>query len=78
MNMYNLIEYSEKCPKTSGSLWPYYRDQPALDSMLILLIFLLMMIPVFGAVLDSIRVQNFHQPHDSVGKNIIIFGVNVS
>ena len=48
MNMYNLIEYSEKCPKTSGSLWPYYRDQPALDSMLILLIFLLMMIPVFG------------------------------
>ena len=32
MNMYNLIGYSEKCAKTSGSLWPYYRDQPALDS----------------------------------------------
>ena len=32
MNMYNLIEYSEKCAKTSGSLWSYYRDQPALDS----------------------------------------------
>ena len=32
MNMYNLVEYSEKCAKTSGSLWSYYRDQPALDS----------------------------------------------
>ena len=24
--MYNLIEYSDNCSKTSGSLWQYYRD----------------------------------------------------
>ena len=28
--MYNLIEYSDNCSKTSGSLWHYYRDEPAL------------------------------------------------
>ena len=26
--MYNLIEYSDNYSKTSGSLWPYYRDEP--------------------------------------------------
>ena len=26
MNMYNLIEYSEKDSQTSGSLWEHYRD----------------------------------------------------
>ena len=26
--MYNLIEYSDKYSKTSGSLWQYYRDEP--------------------------------------------------
>ena len=30
MPMYNLIEYSDNCSKTSGSLWQYYRDEPAL------------------------------------------------
>ena len=30
--MYNLIEYSDVCLKTSGSLWQYYRDDPALDN----------------------------------------------
>ena len=29
--MYNLIEYSDIYLKTSGSLWQYYRDEPALD-----------------------------------------------
>ena len=24
----NLIEYSDNCSKTSGSLWQYYRDEP--------------------------------------------------
>ena len=24
--LYNLIEYSDNCSKTSGSLWQYYRD----------------------------------------------------
>ena len=28
MPMYNLIEYSDNYAKTSGSLWPYYRDEP--------------------------------------------------
>ena len=28
MPMYNLIEYSDKYSKTSGSLWQYYRDEP--------------------------------------------------
>ena len=28
MPMYNLIEYSDNYPKTSGSLWQYYRDEP--------------------------------------------------
>ena len=30
MPMYNLIEHSNNYSKTSGSLWQYYRDQPAL------------------------------------------------
>ena len=28
--MYNLIEYSDAYLKTSGSLWQYYRDEPAI------------------------------------------------
>ena len=32
MPMYNLIEYSDADSKTSGSLWKYYRDEPALDN----------------------------------------------
>ena len=32
MNMYNLVEYSENYSETSGSLWLYYRNQPAFDS----------------------------------------------
>ena len=28
MPMYNLIEYSDNYPKTSGSLWQYYKDHP--------------------------------------------------
>ena len=30
MPMYSLIEYSDNYSKTSGSLWQYYRDEPAL------------------------------------------------
>ena len=26
--MYNLIEYSDNCSKTSRSLWRYYKDDP--------------------------------------------------
>ena len=32
MTMYNLIEYSDAYSKTSGSLWQYYRDEPALNN----------------------------------------------
>ena len=28
MPMYNLIEYSDNCAKTTGSLWQYFRDEP--------------------------------------------------
>ena len=28
MPMYNLIDYSDNCSKTSGSLWQYYKDDP--------------------------------------------------
>ena len=28
--MYNLIEYSDNFSKTSGILWQYYKDEPAL------------------------------------------------
>ena len=31
MSMYDLIEYSNHYSKTSGSLWQYYRDEPALN-----------------------------------------------
>ena len=31
MPMFNLIEYSSAYWKTSGSLWQYYRDEPAID-----------------------------------------------
>ena len=32
MPMYNLIEYSNNYSKTLGSLWQYYRDEPALTA----------------------------------------------
>ena len=28
MSMYNLLEYSKSCRKTTESLWDYYRDEP--------------------------------------------------
>ena len=50
MPMYNLIEYSNAYSKTSGSLWQYYRDQPAL---VLLLISLLITIIVFHSILSK-------------------------
>ena len=32
MLMYNLIEYSDNYSKTSGSLWQYYKERPAVDN----------------------------------------------
>ena len=32
MSMYNLIEYSNNYSKTSGSLWQYYNDIPAVNN----------------------------------------------
>ena len=31
MPMYNLIEYSDNYARTSGILWQYCRDEPAMD-----------------------------------------------
>ena len=53
MPIYNLIEYMNIYSKTSGSLWQYYRDEPALDNVTILLIFLLTMIIVFRSNLKK-------------------------
>ena len=33
MPMYNLIEYSDDYLETLGSLWEYYRDEPALTDV---------------------------------------------
>ena len=30
MPIYNLIDYSDAYSKTSGTVWQYYRDEPAL------------------------------------------------
>ena len=32
MSIYNLIEYNDNYSKTSGSLWQYHRDEPALEN----------------------------------------------
>ena len=32
MPMYILMDYSDAYSKTSGGLWKYYRDEPALDN----------------------------------------------
>ena len=32
MARYSLIEYSDACLKTSGSLWQHYRGNPAIDN----------------------------------------------
>ena len=32
MSMYNLIDYSKNCRKTTGSLWNYYRDELSDDT----------------------------------------------
>ena len=32
MSMYNIIEYNDDYSITSGSLWQYYRDDPALNN----------------------------------------------
>ena len=32
MPLYNLIEYSDNYSKTSGRLWKYYRDEPAVNN----------------------------------------------
>ena len=50
MPMYNLIEYSNAYSKTSGSLWQYYRYQPAL---VLLLISLIITIIVFHSILSK-------------------------
>ena len=32
MPMYNLIEYRDNYSKTSGSVWPYCKDMPAVKN----------------------------------------------
>ena len=53
MPMYNLIEYSNACSKTSESLWQYYRDEPSLNDNNNVLTFLQIKIIVFHSNLNS-------------------------
>ena len=39
MPINNLIEFTETYPKTSGRLWQYYRDKPALNIINVILDF---------------------------------------
>ena len=53
MPMYNSIEYSGNYIKTSGSLWQYYRDEPALTLMLSLLLIFMLLITVLRVSLNK-------------------------
>ena len=53
MPMYNSIEYSDNYIKTSGSLWQYYRDEPALTLMLSLLLIFMLLITVLRVSLNK-------------------------
>ena len=53
MPMYNLIEYKDAYSKTSGRLWQYYRDEPALDANDEIIDFLLITIIVLHSNLNS-------------------------
>ena len=44
MPMYNLIEYSDNYLKTSGSLWQYCKEIPAIDDDGLLLILMVLML----------------------------------
>ena len=51
--MHNLIEYGNAYSKTSGSLWRYCRDEPALDNNWNILIFLMITIMVLYSNLNK-------------------------
>ena len=51
--MYNLIKYSDTYSKISGSLWQFYRDEPAKTIITIILTFLMITIIVFRSNLNS-------------------------
>ena len=53
MPMYILIEYSDAYLKTSGSLWQWYKDEPALDNNGSILIFLMITIIVLHSNLNK-------------------------
>ena len=44
MFMYNLIEYSNNYSETSGSLWQYCKDIPAVDDIMLFLILMVLML----------------------------------
>ena len=44
MPLYNLIEFSDIYSKTFGSLWQYYRDEPALNNAEGIIVFLIIII----------------------------------
>ena len=44
MPKYNLTEYSDNYSKTSGSLWQYYRDEPFVNNIGVVIDFLMILI----------------------------------
>ena len=53
MSMHNLIDYSDNCSKTSGSLRQYYQNEPFQMLMVIFLIFLLLITTVLRLNLNK-------------------------
>ena len=53
MPMYNLIEYSDDCSKTSGSLWQYCEDIPAVNNNGVILLILMGLLLLIHLILKQ-------------------------
>ena len=57
MPMYNLIEYSENYSKTSGSLWQYCKEIPAVGNTGLLLILMVLMLLIHLILKQKLQVK---------------------
>ena len=53
MLMYNLIEYSDNYSKTSGSLWQYCKDIPAVNIVAVILLISIEPMPLIYLILKQ-------------------------
>ena len=51
MPMYNLIEYSDNYSKASGTLWQYYKEIPAINNKMELLLILMVLMLLIHLIL---------------------------